>query len=458
MKIATRFTLVFTMLTMAILFVFASSIYYNSKKARADEYFNKLKVTSLIRGEFILDSGVDFNMVKLNHLNNIKIMNESDVFIFDERQHLIYQDNPKNERIVFQSNLFHDVQNAGVLKWYIGAHQAVGTYYTFNNTSYYIFTVGYDYNGFKKIDALFVDLCWLYAITIIVIFCCGLFFSFYTLKPLKSIIDQIKKITEHNLHSRLHLDRTKDELYDLSLAFNNTLNRLERSFNNQKSFVSSISHEFRTPLSIIITELELAKETNTTVSQFEQSIDHALTDAKQLSILSTEMLDFARASYDSSQISMNPLRIDELVLDTKLRVSKKHNNYKVSVSFDHVLFDEDLCLEVNGNAYLLDVSFANLMENACKYSENKSCKVEISKVDAQIAIRFIDRGVGIPDADLEHIFTLFYRGSNKTYSQGNGVGLSLVDQIIKLHNGTITLETEQGKGSVFTVLLPLVLQ
>lgn len=95
------------------------------------------------------------------------------------------------------------------------------------------------------------------------------------------------------------------------------------------------------------------------------------------------------------------------------------------------------------------------MENACKYSHDHSCIVDINAAKDKIVLAFSDNGIGIPKEDLEQIYNLFYRGKNKSYENGYGVGLSIVKQIISLHNGTIEVSSIVGKGTIFTITLPL---
>jgi two-component system sensor histidine kinase ArlS len=95
------------------------------------------------------------------------------------------------------------------------------------------------------------------------------------------------------------------------------------------------------------------------------------------------------------------------------------------------------------------------MENACKYSADHACHVDINASGERIILTFSDNGIGIPEGDLEQIYDLFYRGKNKNYEIGYGVGLSVVKQIISLHNALIDVTSVVGKGTTFTVTLPV---
>jgi len=102
----------------------------------------------------------------------------------------------------------------------------------------------------------------------------------------------------------------------------------------------------------------------------------------------------------------------------------------------------------------LQVAFVNLIENACKFSPNQKCLIAIKADENRVQLEFKDDGIGIDPVDLPNIFTPFYRGSNKDYSEGNGIGLSLTRKIVLLHQGEISVRSAKGVGSVFSIDIP----
>ena len=167
--------------------------------------------------------------------------------------------------------------------------------------------------------------------------------------------------------------------------------------------------------------------------------------------LSNSLLDLAKASYDQTEISFKPIRLDEVLLDARNDVLHNQLTYKVAITFEKDI-DNDDYISVKGNEYLLKVAFINLIENGCKFSDNKKSTVAISYTNSHISIRFSDSGMGIGPEELQHIFTPFYRGRNKNIS-GNGIGLGLTKKIIEQHNGTITAQSVLQEGTTFTVTL-----
>jgi len=102
----------------------------------------------------------------------------------------------------------------------------------------------------------------------------------------------------------------------------------------------------------------------------------------------------------------------------------------------------------------LKVAFANLIENGCKFSKDHHCSVSVLFNEENIILKFTDKGIGISENDLQKIFTPFYRGENKKFAEGTGIGLYITQKIIQLHKGSINVQSIQGKGTTFTIVLP----
>ena len=246
----------------------------------------------------------------------------------------------------------------------------------------------------------------------------------------------------------------KDELGELSIAFNDLLNRLETSFNAQKMFVSNVSHEMRTPLAAIIAELDLVLQKERTEEQYRLSIQNALHDAQRMTRLMDGLLNLAKADYLQEQIKMQEIRLDELLLDVRASILRGHPNYSIELVFEQEDADDDSFIVVKGNIYLLSIAFSNLIENNCKYSSNHSALVQIPYWDKWTVVRMSDNGMGMTEKDKQHLFTLFYRGEQGIHEDGYGIGMVLAQKIISLHKGKLNVYSEQDRGTTFVVKLP----
>jgi signal transduction histidine kinase len=267
------------------------------------------------------------------------------------------------------------------------------------------------------------------------------------------MVDEVEEITATNLDLRIKEGNGKDEIAELAITFNAMLNRLEKSFDAQKEFVSNISHELRTPITAMLTELQVTVEKERSSEYYKTAIEHAISDAQKLVRLSNSLLDLAKANYDHTEIAFKEVRLDELILDARNDALHDQPDYKINIGFETEIEDDDF-ISVLGNEYLLKVAFINLMENGCKFSKDKESAIAISYFKDKTILRFQDHGIGMDENELSHIFTAFYRGANQQFVSGNGIGLSLTKKIINLHKGTITVTSKKGEGTTFTVELP----
>lgn len=304
--------------------------------------------------------------------------------------------------------------------------------------------------GYDMFRILNVKLFAIWIISFAVLFVIGYFMARSVLKPVSKIVKQVEEITASNLNQRLEIDNPKDEIGELAATFNDTLDRLEKSFDSQKMFVSNVSHELRTPMSALIAELELSLHKERSNEDYKKVVENVLADARKMEKLSNGLMDLAKASYNTGQIKMTSVRIDEALLDASAMVMKAQSEYNVDLIFGNDT-DDDQMVTINGNEYLLRTAFINLMENNCKFSHNHSSTVRISFSGHKVSIRFSDTGIGIPDEDMKQIFIPFYRGGNHSFSSGNGIGMTLVERIVKLHGGTISVSSRRGEGTVFTL-------
>ena len=273
------------------------------------------------------------------------------------------------------------------------------------------------------------------------------------LAPIRVIVKEAEAITASHIHKRLPVRNERDELGELTLTFNALLERLDKSFSAQKMFVSHVSHELRTPMAALLAELDLALLRNRSLNEYQMAIGNAKQDADRIVRLINGLLDLAKSDYEAQQIKMKPIRLDELLLDSIDLILRAHPDYHIELIFDQEAEDDDV-LTVMANSYLLTTALVNLIENNCKYSDNKTSIVQISFWQKRTIVRFSDNGIGMSEKDKEHLFQLFYRGENRGHVEGYGIGMALANKIIKLHGGDLTVHSKPGEGTTFVARLP----
>jgi two-component system sensor histidine kinase ArlS len=452
MKIRTRLTLLFTFTTATVLLVFTTIILISAKENREKEFYALLKKEAITKANLFFNAKVDSKTLQNIYRNNRTTLNEVEVAIYTTSFQLLYHDAVDIDVVKETKPMIEKIVQKNEIQFYQNDWQVIGMKYKFQGKEYIITAAAYDEFGYLKLENLLETCIIVFIVSILLLYIVGRFFSKKAFEPIVEMTDKAKTISATNLHLRLYTNESKDEISELATTFNKMLNRLENSFDSQKQFVSNISHELRTPLSAIITELELSTNKERNNDEYKIVILNTLQDAKKLAKLSNSLLDFAKANYDPSEIAFKQVRIDEILLDARQQVQKSNPNYNVAIHFENDFEDDDQ-ITVNGNEYLLKVSFVNLLENGCKFSENNQSKVVISLRKEKIILQFTDNGIGILEEDLKNIFKPFYRGLNKIYADGNGIGLSLTQKIISLHKGTISVISDKKSGTIFTVEL-----
>ncbi|CAI2768369.1 ATP-binding protein [Flavobacterium collinsii] len=454
MKTRTRLTLLFTLVTATILLVFAAIILISAKENREKEFYALLKKEAITKANLFLNAEVDSKTLQDIYKNNRATLNEVEVAIYTPAFQLLYHDAVEIDVVKETKSMINEIARKGEIKFYQKDWQVIGMTYRFQGKEYIITAAAYDGFGYIKFYNLLETCIIVFILSILLLYVAGRFFSKKAFEPIVKMTNKAKTISATNLDLRLDTSKNKDEITELATTFNKMLNRLENSFDSQKQFVSNISHELRTPLSAIIAELELSTHKERNNNEYKMVIQNTLQDAKKLAKLSNSLLDLAKANYDPSEIAFKQLRIDEVLLDARQQVQKSNPDYNITIHFEND-FEEDSQISIHGNEYLLKVAFANLFENGCKFSADQQSMVSISFLSNTIELRFSDNGIGILPEELELIFTPFYRGSNKTHADGNGIGLSLTRKIILLHKGGITVASKKNQGTTFTVTFNL---
>ncbi len=453
MKIREKLSILFTILAGAILMIFAALIYYSAAQNRETEFYNRLKSEAITKANLFFTAKVDAQTLQTIYKNNRETINEVEVSIYDIAFSLLYHDAVEIDVVKETPQMITKIQKKRFLNFYQNDWQVVGILFPFEQKNYIIFATAYDQYGYRKMQSLRDTMLMILACSMAIIYMAGRFFSTKVLSPVSDIVNKVKKISALNLDLRLNNTEGKDELSQLSNTFNQMLDRLEHSFNAQQQFVSNISHELRTPLSSIISELDLSTNKERSIKEYQAVIQNTLQDAQKLARLSNSLLDFAKASYDPSEISFRDIRLDEVLLDARQQVGRQNPSYQLDIHYE-TEFEDDSDISVRGNEYLLKVAFANIFENGCKFSSNKSSSVTISIKNEYVKLHFTDSGVGIQPEDLPNIFTPFFRGNNKKYADGHGIGLSLTQKIINLHKGNISVQSVPKDGSIFTIEIP----
>ena len=264
--------------------------------------------------------------------------------------------------------------------------------------------------------------------------------------PIKKIKDITKKVASGDFNVRVDFRRS-DEIGDLADNFNLMVDELNSIEYLRKDFVSNISHELKTPIASIQGFAKLLEDDNLSKEEKKEYIDIILEETARLSNLSSNMIKLS--NFENKEImNLKEFRLDEQIRKAIIMLANQMETKNIKVSLNakeiSIIADQDLTMEI----------WINLLNNAIKYTEeNGKIELNVYEEEGHVRVEIKDNGIGIPKDKQERIFEKFYQAQNSHTSEGSGLGLAIVKRIIELIDGEISFESEEGKGTTFSVIL-----
>lgn len=456
MSVRIRITMLFASMVLIILVLVCSSIYYFSYTNRVNSFRTRLTNWAITTGRLLGQSAVfDQQMILKIDASTMLAMKDKNVEAYDRTDNRVYNYSDRAaDAIQLPKNILNRTREEGDIYFSFGNRDVISHYYDDKNFHVVMVASAFDEVGKEKLVQLSYVLLFSFLGGILIAVAAGYLFSKQLLIPLRKIADEIKEISVQNLTGRIKAGENKDEWNYLADTVNQLLYRLQEGFEIHRRFISNASHELSTPLTSISSQLEISLNRDREASEYRTIMESIHQDVRQLSRLTQTLLEFARASGDPGGLEIDLVRIDEVLLFLPGEISKLNQIHKVKLVFEKLPDEEDKLL-VFGNEELLITAIRNIAVNACKYSDDHLATIKLSSDDSTVIINIEDHGKGIPESELTNIFQPFYRVSDNRNIKGFGLGLSLATQIIKLHKGQITVHSIPGKGTEFTIKLPV---
>ncbi|MCC6724325.1 MAG: HAMP domain-containing histidine kinase [Saprospiraceae bacterium] len=453
MQIRTRLTIQFMLIVASIMLVAMFYIYFQFKQHLQNEFYGNL------RSKANLTVGVVVSRLERENLVEVPSPSSSSSFtaftenisIFNADGRRVYTFNPSGPN--FASATLEEIRTMGECRFPHGDYNAFGTRFQAPSGNNYtviseaIFNPTELNNLARILIAVFFAFCGLVAVG-------GWFFAGQALSPVSNIMNQVDALLPSDMSRRLETSKNHDELARLVVTFNRLLDRLQTAFNAQKLFLSNISHELKNPLTVIISQIEIMLQKDRPAAEYRQTLQSVLDDARELNLVSDKLMQLAKINASGEEMNFERIRVDEAVWQAKSVLLKAHPDYKINFEILNLPEDEEK-LYVRVNDQLLRTALTNLMDNGCKYSPDKNVRVRLSFLaEGNSVIEIQDQGPGIPDDEVALVFEPFYRSRKTDKVKGSGIGLSLVDSIMKLHRIKLQVSSIAPKGTVFRLEFP----
>jgi two-component system OmpR family sensor kinase len=278
--------------------------------------------------------------------------------------------------------------------------------------------------------------------------------------PINRLTRAAQHIEAGDLHQRVTVPHAGDEVQALALTFNEMIERLDKAFTQQRRFVADASHELRTPVAAIrsMTDVVLAQRSPVSREEYIAVLNEINIEAERLGHLINDLLALARADEGETLLEWQPVQLDLLASEVAATIEPLAAERGITLEVGKQESARGASIWIKGDEARLIQAILNLLDNALVYT-NAGGKVKLSVEikDRNACLTVSDTGIGIGSEHLEHIFKRFYRAdpARSRGVGGNGLGLAIVDWVIRAHGGTISVQSRIGEGSTFCVMLPL---
>lgn len=421
------------------------SVYFSMAEYREKEFLQRLKDKTTTTLQLLIDvKDLEHDLLQALGKSTVNSLYDEKILLFDSTGTLIYS-SVDDTAVLFPGELLNDLKEGEDEIFYRDGEYDVYAHILFRNgEKYYAIGKANDQYGKVKLQFLVWTLLGVFVAAVIMEILVALYLARQITRPITHLTDEINSKSINNL-SKIQVPATGDEIATLANGFNGMLARVEQSYEYQKNVIHHVSHELKTPIAVLISNIERVLNEKEPRG-WQESLEFQKNGLMQMSSVVTTLLDISKFETNPDQLFTESVRLDELVFTCLdgLQAVQPAATFELSISEEVKDAEELRCA---GNERLLQIAFQNILKNAIEYSKDKRVVVAIGREGNHVVACIDNNGPTLTLAEQDRIFTYFFRGSNSHGKVGIGLGLVMVSKVIDLHGGTISYQiTSDGRN------------
>ena len=455
MKIRNKILIYFSTTMIVLTVVSFTIIYFLFSNYRAEEFLQqqneRIQTTLQLLTEVVQD---DEDIQETMDVLTVYDYYDEKLLLFDENKQLIYkskEDIPDPDI----ENILSVLPPAD--EWFItkeGKYDVIGTHIIKDEISFYAISKAYDEFGFTKLFFLRNVLIGIFLFIAASVIFVAHFLTEKLSKPLTALTEKLNNYYLGNgTDTEIVLETSTYEIEQLTNRFNELLKRTNDAFAFQKHTIHHISHQLKTPIAVIVSELEKIVQSDK-IEEVKPAIQNQIIKAKSLGSIIHVLLEISKIEA-GQQIQKQANRIDEIVFDIIAELNIIYPDFRFEVNYEPETFDENRLI-VLVNQVLIRQAFQNLLSNCAAYSDESKAEIKLDcSREKELTISIINKGISISAEEEKLLFNHFFRGENSRDKAGFGLGLVLTKKIMELNGATISYSNPEKKLNIFQVQFAL---
>ena len=455
MKIRNKILIYFSTTMIVLTAVSFTIIYFLFSNYRAEEFLQqqneRIQTTLQLLTEVVQE---DEDIQETMDVLTVYDFYDEKLLLFDENKQLIYKSkedipDPDIEKILSalppENEWFKTKE---------GKYDVIGTHIIKDRKSFYAISKAYDEFGFTKLFFLRNVLIGIFLFIMASVIFVAQLLSDKLSKPLIALTE---KLNNYNLggekYDELVLETSTYEIEQLTNRFNKLLKRTNDAFAFQKHTIHHISHQLKTPIAVIVSELEKIEQSDN-LEEVKPAIQNQIIKAKSLGNIIHVLLEISKIEA-GQEVQKQASRIDEIIFDVIAELNIIYPDFRFEVNYEPEAFDENRLI-VHVNQVLIRQAFQNLLSNCAAYSDQLKAEIKLDcSSEKKLKVSIINKGTPISAEEEKLLFNHYFRGENSRNKAGFGLGLVLTKKIMELSGASISYSNPEEKLNVFELRCPL---